>query len=116
MKVSPLHVVRQPSPRFHHSLHSLLTRHSDARRYFKQSEIVLYRQTPEIAAAAAAAAATTTTTGAPAVAGGAGGNTAKMIGGSATQPIEGGGIAHPQQAVSPQDIQQRAHDAGVAAA
>jgi hypothetical protein len=26
---------------------------SDARRYFKQSEIVLYRQTPEIAAAAA---------------------------------------------------------------
>jgi vacuolar protein sorting-associated protein 26 len=25
---------------------------TDARRYFKQSEIVLYRQTPEIAAAA----------------------------------------------------------------
>jgi hypothetical protein len=30
----------------------LLTRSLDARRYFKQSEIVLYRQTPEIAAGA----------------------------------------------------------------
>jgi hypothetical protein len=34
---------------------NLLT-HTDARRYFKQSEIVLYRQTPEVAAAAQAQA------------------------------------------------------------
>ncbi|MCJ1441256.1 MAG: Vacuolar protein sorting-associated protein 26 [Stictis urceolatum] len=36
---------------------SLVLIDEDARRYFKQSEIVLYRQTPEIAAAAAAAPA-----------------------------------------------------------
>ncbi|KAI9835341.1 MAG: Vacuolar protein sorting-associated protein 26 [Sclerophora amabilis] len=37
---------------------SLVLIDEDARRYFKQSEIVLYRQTPEIAAAAPSQAQT----------------------------------------------------------
>ncbi|KAI9816395.1 MAG: Vacuolar protein sorting-associated protein 26 [Thelocarpon impressellum] len=51
---------------------SLVLIDEDARRYFKQSEIVLYRQTPEIASAAAAAA-------------------------TQHQQAAGGGIAHPQK-------------------